>query len=114
MFGQLNHGETVTHAAWIENSYNAHGQPRAVYAEPVDVPGVGVDVPSPTEPRDGGSERQVTDLVLFMPAGYEVDRRDKFYIRGKEYTVEGDGTKISNFFTGTVFRTEVKVRRVVG
>lgn len=114
MFGALGNGETVAHTAWVRDECNAHGQLRPVFADPVEIEGVGVDVPSVDEPRDGSSGRQVVDLVLFLPAGTTVDRRDTFTVRGVEYQVEGESPELPNFFTGAIFRTEVKVRRVTG
>ena len=114
MFGALSNGETVTHSKWLRDERNAHGQLRPVFADPVEVEGVGIDVPSADEPRDGTSGRHVVDLVLFLPAGSTVDRRDKFVVRGSDYQVEGEAPPIPNFFTGAIFRTEVKVRRVTG
>ncbi|ALE05512.1 hypothetical protein AL755_08515 [Arthrobacter sp. ERGS1:01] len=107
-------GETVLHRAYVGVVRDSHGNAIAQYAAAVPIPGVGVDVPDAQEPRDGASQRQTTDAVLFFPPGFNCGRRDLFTIRGEEYGVEGNAPPISNFFTGTLFRTEVKVRRVDG
>lgn len=108
------HGETVEHIRWSHDDRTAHGQLMPVYEEPETVTNVGVDVPSPTEPLNGIDHRQIVDLVVFLPPGSTVDRRDKFTIRGKEYEVVGDAPAITNFFTGTPFLTETKLKRVTG
>src|SRR5699024_750404 len=110
----IGHGETVEHVRWSHDERNAHNQLTPVFAEPEEVPNVGVDVPSPTEPLNGIAHRQVVDLVAFLPAGYAVDHRDKLIIRGQEYEVVGDSPPITNFFTGTPFLTETKLKRVTG
>lgn len=110
----LNHGETVQHVRWSHDEPNAHNQMKPVFHEPVEITNVGVDVPSPTEPLNGINERQIVDLVIFLPAGSTVDHRDKFIIRGQEYQVIGDAPPITNFFTGTPFLTETKLKRVTG
>ena len=110
----IGHGETVEHVRWLKDERNAHNQLKPVYTEPEVVPNVGVDVPSPTEPLNGIDHRQVVDLVVFLPAGYTVDHRDKLIIRGQEYEVVGDAPSITNFFTGTPFLTETKLKRVTG
>ena len=110
----IGHGETVEHVRWLHDERNAHNHLTPVFAEPESVSNVGVDVPSPTEPLNGIDHRQVVDLVAFLPAGYTVDHRDKLIIRGQEYEVVGDAPSITNFFTGTPFLTETKLKRVTG
>ena len=110
----VGHGETVEHARWSHDEYNAHGQATPVYEDPVEISNVGVDVPSPTEPLNGLDQRQIVDLVVFLPAGTTVDHRDKFIIRGQDYEVIGDAPPITNFFTSTPFLTETKLKRVTG
>lgn len=114
MMLQMGHGETVQHVRWSHDERNAHNQLKPVFHDPVEVTNVGVDVPSPTEPLNGLSERQIVDVVVFLPAGSTVGHRDKFIVRGEEYEVVGDAPAITNFFTGTPFLTETKLKRVTG
>lgn len=107
-------GETVMHRAYVGMVRDSHGNAVPQYAPPVAVAGVGVDVPDAQEPRDGASQRQIVDAVLFFPPGFYCGRKDLLTVRGEEYGVEGNAPPISNFFTGTMFRTEVKVRRING
>ena len=110
----VQNGETVQHIRWLRNDRNAHGKLTPVYADPEPVENTGVDVPRADEPRDGTSGRQIIDLVIFLPAGTTVNGRDQFKVRGTTYEVEGDAPALTNFFTGTPFLTEVKLRKVTG
>lgn len=110
----VGYGETVFHERWVRDNRNAHGKLTPEYATPEPIDGVGVDVPQVREPLNGIDHRQVVDLVAFLPSGMTVDRRDRFTIRGKEYEVVGDAPAITNFFTGTPFLTETKLKRVTG
>src|SRR5690625_5168546 len=110
----IGHGETVEHVRWLKDERNAHNQLKPVYAEPEVVPKVGGDVPPPTGPLNAREHRQVVDLVALLPAEYTVDHRDKLIIRGQEYEVVGNAPSITNFFTGTPFLTETKLKRVTG
>lgn len=114
MIGSFLHGETIQIVRWLRDDRNAHGQLRPVYADPVDVPGVGVDFPSTSEPRDGTSNRHISDVKIFLPPGCSVGARDEIYVRGDKYQVEGNAPSISNFFTGTTFATEVDLTKVTG
>lgn len=111
---QVGHGETVEHVRWLRNERNAHGQSRPVFADPVPIENVGVDVATVNEPRDGVTGRQIVDLVLFLPAGSSVNGQDQFIVRGDTYEVDGEAPAITNFFSGTPFLTEVKIKKVTG
>lgn len=114
MLGRFPFGETITITRWLRDDRNAHGQLTPVFDDPVEIRGVGVDVPSNAEPVDGLSQRHVSDAKIFLPPGESVDHRDKIELRGANYEVEGDAQPIRNFFTGTVFPTEVDLKRVTG
>lgn len=108
----FDHGETVQHLAHQAAAEDPAGyHRRAGYADPVDIPGVGVDYPSSVEPRDGTTQRTTVDLVVYLPPGFVCDPRDRFVVRGKTYDVEGLGESLPQFFTGAVFCTEVHLRR---
>lgn len=106
-------GETVTQHAYTGSTKNAHNRETPVYQD-VPVENVGVDVPDASEPRDPSTNRQVVALVIFVPANITVSGRDQFTVRGNRYGVEGDPGGVRNFFTGTTFPTEVKLRKVTG
>lgn len=104
-------GETVQHHPYQGETKTPTGHREKTWADPAPINGVGVDVPSSTEPREGTTERARIDLVLYLPHGFSCGPHDRFTIRGRLYEVEGVGEPITNFFTGTGFRTEVAVRR---
>lgn len=107
-------GETVQHVRFAGQKRNAHGQVIETFHDPVGIDRVGVDIPRVDEPHNGLAQRVVVDLVIFLPPGLEVGSRDKFVIRGDTYEVIGGAPQLNNFFTGTPFMTEVKLRRVTG
>lgn len=112
MMIQVN-GEDVIRHKWVRDDRNAHGQAVPVFDD-VLVEDVGVDVASSDEPRNGLSERVNVERVIFLPPGMAINARDQFTVHGDRYGVEGYAPPIRNFFTKTVFRTEVKLKRVTG
>ena len=110
---EIKHGESVEHLVYSQGPPNSHGKPSAVYTSTV-IPGVGVDVPDVAETGLGSSNEQTIDAVIFLPAGMTASKMDQFLVRGKKYQVNGDAMAIKNFFTGAMFPTEVKLRRVSG
>lgn len=106
-------GEQVIRHAFLRSDKNAHGKLSPVFVDSV-VDDVGIDGASADEPRDGLSERVEVELVLFLPAGMTIDPRDQFTVHELRYQVEGYAPPIRNFFTSTMFRTEVKLKRVTG
>lgn len=106
-------GETVTRHAFLRAERNAHGATVNVYEDRL-VDDVGIDSADADEPRNAMSERVVVERVLFLPAGMTIDSRDEFTVHGQRYGVEGYAPPIRNFFTATMFRTEVKLKRVTG
>lgn len=107
-------GESVEHLKWLGQSRDKDGYKTSSYADPVTIDGVGVDIGATDEPLDGTVQRSDVDLTLFLPPGTVVGSRDKFVVRGETYEAVGIGERLPNFFTGLVFRTEVKVKRSNG
>lgn len=108
----LGYGEPVQYRRWQGEEIDADGHRAGGWADPVTVDGVGVDIPTSTEPRNPeGAENTRVDLRLYLPPGFTCGHRDRFTVRGQEYEVEGIGETLPNFFTGFVFRTEVNLRR---
>lgn len=115
MFPDFGFGETVQHHRYEGNKKDADGYRSSGYAAPVTVENVGVDIGDTSELSGTGTAQVVqTDAVLFLPAGYEVDARDRFTIRGRLYEATGHGIPLKNFLTGDVYRTEVGVKRIHG
>lgn len=106
-------GETVTHLKYGATGKDAYGKATYGYTHS-DIEGVGVDVTSAQEARDGTVSRADVDLTIFLPAGSEYGSRDRFKVRGETYEVVGPSTYIQNFFTGSMFKTEVKLKRFTG
>lgn len=107
-------GETVEHLSYQKSGVDENGFKTPAGYSPTSIPNVGVDIASTTEAVDGTVQRSDVDLILFLPPGFQCDSKDRFRVRGKEYEVVGVGEKLPNFFTGAVFRTEVKVKRYNG
>lgn len=107
-------GEPVEHLRYRPQGVSADGFKIPASFDAVTLKNVGVDIAVTSEPSDGTVQRADVDLVLFLPAGTRCDSKDRFKVRGKEYTVVGVGEPLPNFFTGAVFRTEVKVKRFNG
>jgi hypothetical protein len=68
--------------------------------------------PSSTADVDG--RQVVQDAVLFVGADVEVHPLDRWRVDGALYEVVGHPARVRNDFTGTVFDTEINVRRVTG
>lgn len=106
-------GETVTHLKYGATGKDAYNKVTYGYT-PVEIEGVGVDVSSAQESLDGTVNRSEVDLTIFLPAGTSYDSKDRFKVRGATYEVVGPSTYIKNFFTGSMFKTEVKLKRFTG
>lgn len=111
---QLNAGVQVTRHPYLRTDTNAHGQTVLIYGPDVEVANVGIDVPQANEPRNQISERELVNQVIFLPPGYSIDHRDQFTVFGQRFGVEGYAPPITNMFTGSIFFTEVKLRKVTG
>lgn len=110
----FSHGEQVIHHQYIPGGVNEDGfKTKAAYTE-VPVDNVGVDTDYSSEVEAGTTARATVDLLLFLPPGYRCDSKDRFTVRGKLYEVVGIGEKLPNFFTGSMFHTEVRVKRYNG
>ncbi|MGQ4531851.1 hypothetical protein ACUIAC_01030 [Dermabacteraceae bacterium P13138] len=105
-------GETVSLERFESEATNEHGIKSPRWAAPVEIQGVGVDIPDVSEPRDGVTRNVRFDYRLYFPPGTTVGDRDRVTVRGHRCQVEQAGEPLPNMFTATVFRTEVLVRRV--
>lgn len=112
LFGAAPAGETVQLRRAGKATTNAHGQViSGAHGAAVNVPGVIVDQPVVSEPRDGIQNVSRADYQLFFPEGFTVGKDDVVIVRGHVCQVEEFGEPLMNAFTGAVFRTEVMVRR---
>lgn len=112
MFG---HGETVLLHRFTGSGRDSHNNVVPAYADPETIDGVAVAPGSSSEPRNGASQRVITQMSIYPPAGLVVDPRDQFTVRGKRYAVEGDmsGAWVDPF-TGWAPGSEVTLKRVTG
>ena len=108
------YGETVELQRYRSAGVGADGFKTPASYESETIPNVGVDIAVTDESGDGTVQRADVDLVLFLPPGTRCDSKDRFIVRGKKYEVVGVGEPLPNFFTGSLFRTEVKVKRFNG
>lgn len=106
-------GEQVIRHQWLRNERNQQGAQVPVYQD-VLVEDVGIDVAAADEPRNMSAERDVVERVLFLPPGITISHLDQFTVYGQRFGVEGYAPPVRNFFTASVFRTEVKLKRVTG
>lgn len=107
-------GETVEHLTYRKGGVDDNGFKTPAGYDSTSITNVGVDAGASNEVIDGTVQRSDVDLILFLPPGFQCDSKDRFRVRGKEYEVVGVGEKLPNFFTGSLFRTEVKVKRYNG
>lgn len=111
----LTGGETVVVRNFAGEETGPGGFRQYTWGDPVEVDGVGIDLPKSTEPREAsGQEKAKVDLVAFFPPGCRVGHRDRVTVRGQLYEVEGPADALVNFFTGTQFMTEANLRRIIG
>lgn len=72
-----------------------------------------LDAPSTAEPLSvGAAETDIYTQTLYTAPGTSISAKDKITISGTTYQVIGVSPPITNFFTGTTFYTEIKIRRV--
>ena len=80
------------------------------------IPGCSLQSASSVEPRDGGAQRVVTNLILFVPPEHAVklSSLDTLDVRGVEYEVEGTPVGEFSTFTGQAANVPVTLRRITG
>lgn len=73
-----------------------------------------LDAPTVSEESPAGKAGtpDVLEHVLYLEPGTRVSARDRVEIEGSFFEVIGVAPPIKNIFTGAVFHTECKVRRV--
>lgn len=105
-------GESVGYEEYAENlGYDEYNRKKSGYKPVVEIKDVGVDTPTSEDIENGMVEKAEADYRLYLPAGTTYDSRDRFIVRGHKCLVIGVGDAVKNFFTGSMFPTEVHVRR---
>lgn len=111
MFGLASYSTTATLTRRTGTEYDARGFKKPT--EKQEQITVFLDVPSTVEPTSvGASETDIYTQTLYTAPGTSISAKDKITIHGTTYQVVGVSPPITNFFTGTTFYTEVKIRRV--
>lgn len=82
----------------------------------LEIPGCSLQSASSVEPRDGGAQRVVTNLILFVPPEHaaRLSSLDVLNVRGVEYEVEGTPVGEHSVFTGQAANVPVTLRRITG
>lgn len=111
MFGLASHPTIATLTRRVGTEYDARGFKKPT--EKQEQIEVFLDAPSTVEPTTvGASETDIYTQTLYTAPGTSINAKDKITINGTTYQVVGVSPPITNFFTGTTFHTEVKIRRV--
>lgn len=111
MFGLASHPTVATLTRRVGTEYDARGFKKpAKKQEQIEV---FLDAPSTAEPTSvGATETDIYTQTLYTAPGTSISAKDRITISGITYQVVGVSPPITNFFTGTTFCTEVKIRRV--
>ena len=111
MFGLASYSTTATLTRRTGTEYDARGFKKPT--EKQEQITVFLDAPSTVEPTSvGASETDIYTQTLYTVPGTSINAKDKITINGTTYQVVGVSPPITNFFTGTTFYTEVKIRKV--
>jgi len=111
MLGLASHPTVATLTRRVGTEYDARGFKKPT--ERQEQIEVFLDAPSTVEPTTvGASETDIYTQTLYAAPGTSINAKDKITINGTTYQVVGVSPPITNFFTGTTFYTEVKIRRV--
>lgn len=109
------HGDQVVWHRYTEGGVDEHGDPAPGAFENVELAGVGYAPESTVEPRDGASQRVVSEAKLYLSVPIDYGARDEFTVRGVRFEVEGDAAGgWVNPFTGWSAGQEILLRRVTG
>lgn len=113
---EIPHGDTVLLHRYGHSGVDRYGKKTPGFDEPLELHGVGIDVTPPVEAKsaevkDGTVQRATVDLVAYVPPGISVGSKDEFTVHGDRYQVVGVAPPMKNFFTGSVFYTEVRLKR---
>lgn len=106
--------ESVVLTAYKSQGRDEYNKPVTSYYPPKTINGVGITTTDTVDVKNGTVQRADVDYRLYMPAGVKLDSRDKLTVRGHPCTINGIAEPERNMFTGTTYRTEVKVKRTDG
>lgn len=105
---------SVGHRAFSADGTDAHGNPTEVWAGPVERPVYGWGAPQSSEPKLAGHDREVVDVELLVPPGFECSHRDRMVLDGVEHEVIGGPEMFDHSPFGWNPGGVVNLRRVSG
>lgn len=80
---------TVGHRVFDQGAEDAHGNPGESWLHAVMKPVYGWGAPQSNEPKLAGHDREIVDVQLLVPPGFECSHRDLMVLDGVEYEVIG-------------------------
>ncbi|WP_341258219.1 hypothetical protein [Gordonia malaquae] len=80
---------TVGHCVYSGTGENAHGDPFESWSVPVSKPVYGWGAPQTSEPKLAGHDREIVEVELLVPPGFECSHRDRMVLDGVEFEVIG-------------------------
>lgn len=111
----FDHGDAVTWHRFTGGGVDDYGDPAPGGFQDVDLPGAGFAPESTEEPRDGASQRVVSQAKLYLTEPIDYSSQDEFTVRGVRFEVEGASMGgWSNPFTGWAAGQEIMLKRVTG
>jgi hypothetical protein len=111
----FDHGDQVLWHRFTGSGVDQYGDPAPIGFEDVELTGVGFAPESTVEPRDGASQRVVSEAKLYLSEPIDYSSQDEFTVRGVRFEVEGDAAGgWMNPFTGWSAGQEILLRRVTG
>nr|DAW17871.1 MAG TPA: Minor capsid protein [Caudoviricetes sp.] len=84
---------TVGHRIYSAGAEDDWGNTVSGWSDPVDKPVYGWGAPVTSEPKLAGHDRDVVEIELLVPPGFECSPRDRMVLDGDEYEVIG-GTEM--------------------
>lgn len=108
-------GDAVVWHRYTGGGVDEYGDPAPGGFQDVELPGVGFAPESTVEPREGSSQRVVSEAKLYLTEPIDYSARDEFTARGVRFEVEGDSAGgWMNPFTGWSAGQEILLKRVTG
>lgn len=80
---------TVGHRVWAGGVEDAWGNTVSGWADPVEKRVYGWGAPATSEPKVAGHNRDVVELELLVPPGFECSPHDRMVLDSLEYEVIG-------------------------
>lgn len=80
---------TVGHRVFDPSAEDAHGNPVEHWLPAVPKPVYGWGAPQTSEPKLAGHDREIVEVELLVPPGFECSHRDRMVLDGVEFEVVG-------------------------